>query len=108
MALQLAVDHAFTGSYTSRFHPLDPPETLRCPCGFHLCNPNHLIGHCRLYYLFHTSCLITTRGRTLSLKTLFSHSVEHAHCLLSFIQQTRAAMCLPEMDVPRQVLPEPD
>jgi hypothetical protein len=26
MTLQLAVDHAFTGSYTRRFRPLDPPH----------------------------------------------------------------------------------
>jgi hypothetical protein len=31
--LQLAVDHAFTGSYAKRFRPLDPPSSLRCPCG---------------------------------------------------------------------------
>jgi hypothetical protein len=36
--LQLAVDHAFTGSYTRRFRPLDPPSSLRCPCG-HPCAP---------------------------------------------------------------------
>jgi hypothetical protein len=37
-ALQLAVDHAFTGSYARRFCPADPPESLWCPCGYHLCN----------------------------------------------------------------------
>jgi hypothetical protein len=42
-AFQLAVNHAFTGSYAKYFRPADPPESLRCPCGFHLCNPNHLI-----------------------------------------------------------------
>jgi hypothetical protein len=106
--LQLAVDHAFTGSYTRCFHPVDPPESLWCPCGFHLRNPDHLIRHCHFFYLYRTSCLITTRGRTLPLKSLFSHSVEHAHCLLSFIQQTRAAMRPPEMEVVRRMLPEPD
>jgi hypothetical protein len=52
-ALQLAVDHAFTGSYARCFRPADPPESLRCPCGFHLCNPDHLIQHCRIHYLHH-------------------------------------------------------
>jgi hypothetical protein len=33
-ALQLAVDHAFTGSYASRFRPLDPPHSLSCPCDY--------------------------------------------------------------------------
>jgi hypothetical protein len=100
MALQLAIDHAFTGSYARRFHPLDPPDFLQCPCGFHLRSPNHIIRHFRFRYLLCTSCLITMWGCTLPLKTLFSHSVEHAHCLLSFIQQTHAAMCPPEVDRP--------
>jgi hypothetical protein len=78
-ALQLAVDHAFTGSYVSRFRPLDHPKSLTCPCGFHIHNPNHLIRDCRLYYLTHISCKITTRGCTLLLKSLFSHSMEHSH-----------------------------
>ena len=32
-AIQLVVDHAFTGTYAVRFWPSDPPETMRCPCG---------------------------------------------------------------------------
>jgi hypothetical protein len=43
MAFQLAVDHAFTGSYARRFRPANPPDSLWCPCGFHLHNPDHLI-----------------------------------------------------------------
>jgi hypothetical protein len=42
-ALQLAVDHAFTGSYASRFRPLDPPSSLTCPCSHHMHNPHHVI-----------------------------------------------------------------
>jgi hypothetical protein len=42
-ALQLAVDHAFIRSYAKCFRPADPPDSLRCPCGFHLHNPDHLI-----------------------------------------------------------------
>jgi hypothetical protein len=108
MAFQLAVDHAFTGSYAWRFRPTDPPESLWCPCGFHLRNPNHLIRHCWFHYLHRLSCLIITCGRTLPLKSLFSHSVEHSHRLLSFIQQSHAAMCPPEMEVVRRMPPEPD
>jgi hypothetical protein len=99
-ALQLAVDHAFTGSYARRFRPLDPPDSLQCPCGSPLHNPNHLIRDCHLYYLTRISCKITMRGRTVPLKTLFSHLVEHAHHLLSFIHQTRAAMHPPEIGRP--------
>jgi hypothetical protein len=103
---QLAVDHAFTGSYARRFRPNDPPLSLRCPCGFHFRNPNHLIRHCRYFYLHRLSNLIISRGIILSLKTLFSHSVEHSHRLLSFIQQSRAAMRPPEMEA--RPPPEPD
>jgi hypothetical protein len=78
-ALQLAVDHAFTRSYASKFRPLDPPSSLTCPCGHHLRNPHHLIRGCHLHYLTRISCLITTRGCTLSLIQLFSQLVEHAH-----------------------------
>jgi hypothetical protein len=106
--LQLAVDHAFTGSYARRFRPNDPPPSLWCPCGFHLRNPDHLIQHCRLYYLHRLSNQIISRGLILSLKTLFSHSVEHSRRLLSFIQQSRAAMRPPEMEVNGRMPPEPD
>jgi hypothetical protein len=106
--LQLAVDHAFTGSYASRFRPNDPPSSLRCPCGFHLRNPDHLIRHCRYFYLPRLSSQIISRGLILSLKTLFSHSVEHSHRLLSFIQQSRAAMRPPETEVRNRMPPEPD
>jgi hypothetical protein len=104
--LQLAVDHAFTGSYARRFRPNDPPSSLRCPCGYHLRNPDHLIRHCRFHYLHRLSNHIISRGLILSLKTLFSHSVQHTHHLLSFIQQSRAAMRPPEVEA--RMPPEPD
>jgi hypothetical protein len=75
----LAVDHAFTGSYAKRFRPLNPPHSLWCPCGHPLCNPNHLIRDCCLFYLTRISCKITTCGHMLPLKSLFSHLVENAH-----------------------------
>jgi hypothetical protein len=99
-ALQLAVDHAFTGSYASKFRPLDPPSSLTCPCGAHLRNPHHLIRDCCFHYLTRVSTLITNHGRTLSLPQLFSHSVEHAHRLLSFIHRSRVAMRPPETGRP--------
>jgi hypothetical protein len=70
MALQLAIDHAFTGSYASKFRPLDPPLSLTCPCGHYIRNPHHLIRDCRLHYLTRISCKITSRGRTLPLISL--------------------------------------
>jgi hypothetical protein len=108
MAFQLAINHTFTGSYVSRFRPLDLPSSLTCPCGHPLRNPHHLIRDCRLYYLTHISCKITTRGHTLLLKSLFSHSVEHAHRLLSFIHRSRIAMRPPENSQTIPVELEPD
>jgi hypothetical protein len=100
MVLQLAIDHSFTGSYTSWFRPLNPPTSLWCPCGVPLHNPHHLIRDCYLHYLHRVSCKITTHGRTLPLCSLFSQSVELAHRLLSFIHLSRAAMRPPEIGRP--------
>ena len=47
-AIQLAVDHAFTGSYAKRFRPADPPETLACHCGHPLRTPRHVLLDCPL------------------------------------------------------------
>jgi hypothetical protein len=105
---QLAIDHAFTGSYASKFRPLDLPSSLYCPCSHPICDPHHLIRDCCLHYLTHISCKITTRSCTLPLKSLLSHSVEHAHRLLSFIHHSHVAMCPPEIGQPIPVEPEPD
>jgi hypothetical protein len=48
------------------------------------------------------------RGRTLPLTQLFSHSVEHAHQLLSFIHRSCVAMRPPEIGRPISVEPESD
>jgi hypothetical protein len=106
--LQLAVDHAFTGSYAKRFRPLDPPPTLRCPCGHPLRTPHHLIRDCRLFYLQRSGHRIIAHGRTLSLKTLFSTTTQMAHRLLSFIADSRAAMRPPEIGRWANIPPEPD
>jgi hypothetical protein len=106
--LQLAVDHTFTGLYARRFRPNDPPSSLWCPCGYHLRNPDHLIWHCRFHYPYRLSNQIISRGLILSLKMLFSHSVEHSHRLLSFIQQSRAATRPPEMEATNRMPLEPD
>ena len=66
-ALQLAVDHAFTGSYAQRFRPLDPPETLGCPCGAPLRTPGHVIRECPLFYQ-------TRVNRAITLIPAHSHS----------------------------------
>jgi hypothetical protein len=106
--LQLAVDHAFTGSYARRFRPLDPPSSLRCPCGHPLCTPHHLIRDCRLFYLKRISHQIISHGRTLALNTLFSSTPQMAHRLLSFIANSRAVMCPPETRCWANIPAEPD
>jgi hypothetical protein len=106
--LQLAVDHAFTGSYAKRFQPLDPPESLRCPCRHPLRTPHHLIRDCHLFYLKRVGQCIITHDCTLSLKTLFSTTPQMAHCLLSFIADLRAAMRPPEIGRWVNIPPEPD
>ena len=46
IALQLACDHSFTGSYSKCFRQANPPEFHSCLCGYGLRNPTHLILHC--------------------------------------------------------------
>jgi hypothetical protein len=106
--LQLAVDHAFTGSYAKRFRPLDPPSSLRCPCSYHLRSPHHIIRDCHLFYLKRVGHHIISHDRTLSLKTLFSSNTQMAHRLLSFIANLRAAMCPPEIGHWANIPLEPD
>jgi hypothetical protein len=106
--LQLAVDHTFTRSYAKRFRPLDPPSSLRCPCGFHLCSPHHIIRDCRLLYLKRVGHRIISHDHTLSLKTLFSTNTQMAHRLLSFIADLCAAMRPPEIGCWVNIPLEPD
>ncbi|KAH9030693.1 hypothetical protein EDB85DRAFT_2290443, partial [Lactarius pseudohatsudake] len=50
LAFQVAVDHAFTGSYAKRFRRHDPPSSVTCPCGWGLRDPPHLISSCLRYF----------------------------------------------------------
>ena len=82
-ALQLAVDHAFTGSYARRFRPADPPETHLCVCGPVLRDPAHLLTRCPLFHQQRVDAIIITDHRTLSLRQLFQ---THPERLLAFLQ----------------------
>ena len=82
-ALQLAVDHAFTGSYARRFRPSDPPETTLCVCSPVLRDPHHLLTRCPLFHQQRVDAVIITDHRTLSLKQLFQTHPDH---LLAFLQ----------------------
>jgi hypothetical protein len=105
-ALQLAVDHAFTGSYAARFRPSDPPESLLCPCGAPLRTPQHLTLECRRFFQQRLDCGIYSFHRTLRYPQLYA-SVKDAHRLLTFLQSSHAAF-RPETGPPIPPPPEPD
>ncbi|KAN0124624.1 hypothetical protein V8E53_015753 [Lactarius tabidus] len=48
--LQVAVDHAFKGTYISRFCPSDPEEAARFPCGDLLHSTQQLIYRLTTHY----------------------------------------------------------
>ena len=91
-AFQLAVDHAFTGTYAKHFRPSDPPESLLCTCGNVLRSPSHIITACPLYYQDRVNAGIHSFNGTLPLRSLFS-TREGTPKLLSFLQASRAAFC---------------
>jgi hypothetical protein len=105
-ALQLAVDHAFTGSYVARFRPSDPPETLLCPCGAPLRTPQHLTLECCRFFQHRLNSGIYSFHRTLRYPQLYA-SVKDAHRLLAFLQSSHAAF-QPETSPPIPPPPEPD
>ena len=82
-ALQLAVDHTFTGSYTKRFRPKDPPESLMCKCGAQLRDPNHILRRCPIFHTQRVNTAIHASFRVLSLRQLFN---TYPDCLLAFLQ----------------------
>ena len=81
--LQLAVDHAFTGSYAKRFRPKDPPESITCKCGAQLRDPNHILRRCPIFSTQRINAAIHASFRILSLKQLFNNYPDH---LLVFLQ----------------------
>ena len=105
-ALQLAVDHAFTGSYAARFRPTDPPEAQYCPCGAVWRDPPHLTLLCPRYAFTRRNLGIATHRRTLHFKVFFSHK-KHAHLLLRLITETSLAT-RPEAGPTLYIPPEPD
>ena len=82
-ALQLAVDHTFTGSYAKRFRPKDPPESLTCKCGVKLRDPDHILRHCPIFHTQRVNTAIHASYCKLSLRQLFNNYPDH---LLAFLQ----------------------
>ena len=105
-ALQLAVDHAFTGSYATRFRPSDPPETLRCPCSSRTRDPSHIILDCPLFQEARALTKIATSSHTLTLRQLMSDG-KFIPRFLQFLDHTRAAARPPVFSAQEQIDLEP-
>ena len=82
-ALQLAVNHAFTGSYARKFHPSDPPESHACECGHPLHDPEHFIHHCPILSKQRRDSRIQTNFDTFTLWEVFN---KHPDRLFAFLK----------------------
>jgi hypothetical protein len=94
-AIQLAVDHAFTGSYAKRFRPSDPVETTACTCRAILRTPSHLIRECPRHYQVRVNTGIQSHMCTLTLEQLHE-TTKKAHQLLKFISEGKVAFRPPD------------
>ncbi|KAH8982977.1 hypothetical protein EDB86DRAFT_2811904, partial [Lactarius hatsudake] len=104
---QLAVDHAFTGSYAKRFRRHDPPSSVTCPCGWGLRNPPHLISSCPRYFHHRIDSGVSGQYYPLSYSQLFTTS-KGAKRLMTFIQLSRAGFQPEQGPLPANVVPPPD
>jgi len=105
-AFQVAVDHAFTGTYVTRFRPNDPPEARACPCGFALRSPQHITHACYRYTCERAASKINFFGRIVPLRKILGPNKKNAMCLLTFIQES-GAFTRPEAHA-RRAEREPD
>jgi hypothetical protein len=106
-ALQLAVDHAFTGTYARRFRPADPPETTTCPCGARTRSPSHLIRECpRLLTTPHQCRHTHTQSHAHIGEAPFLHQTRAS--TLTFITEGKVAFRPPDFDITYPIPPEPD
>ena len=104
-ALQVAVNHAFTGLYAVCFRLANPPESRKCPCRAPLRTPQHITHECYRYMwewavagINHYSCLVP-------FQRILGPSKKNMLRLLMFIQETRACKH-PENE--RREEPKPD
>ena len=86
-ALQLACDHAFTGSHSKCFCQANPPEFHSCLCSYGLHNPKHLILHCPRHTCHHINAGIAGHYNPLTITQLFSTKRGVAY-LLDFLNVT--------------------
>ena len=106
-ALQVAVDHAFTGTYVSRFRPRDPPRAQTCPCGAPLRSPQHITHACYRYTWERAAAGINLYGRLVPFRRILGPNKKNAMRLLTFIQESRA-FTRPEPDPRGMPPPEPE
>ncbi|KAH9013674.1 hypothetical protein EDB85DRAFT_1899608 [Lactarius pseudohatsudake] len=104
-AFQLAVDHAFTGSYAARFRPNDPPNSVTCPCGWGLRDPPHLIPSCPRFFNNRIDSGVLGQYWPLTYSQLFTTS-KGTKRLMDYLQSSRAGS-QPEFG-PLLPPPEPD
>ncbi|KAH8993209.1 hypothetical protein EDB86DRAFT_2805770 [Lactarius hatsudake] len=111
-ALQVATDHAFTGTYSRRFRPNDPPSHTTCPCGAPLRSSEHILLHCPRFVQPRISFAIRSVAwgaihPLLPFPRFFS-SREGADKLCKFLQFTCALSRPDPGPPPPEVPPEPD
>jgi hypothetical protein len=89
-ALQVAVDHAFTGTYINRMRPNNPPEAHHCPCSASMRSPEHITLQCRQFDWDQLAAHISDQLRPLPFRHLVGPLKKDALCLLMFIQDSGA------------------
>ncbi|KAI9432068.1 hypothetical protein H4582DRAFT_1821611 [Lactarius indigo] len=109
--MQVATDHAFTGTYVQRFHTNDPPKNASCPCSATLRTAEHIILHC-LRYLRDRIDTAILQFAVPPTPPLYPHSLllskkRGVAKLLNFFDQTQT-LSKPESGLPIPVPPEPD
>ncbi|KAH9022177.1 hypothetical protein EDB85DRAFT_1895368 [Lactarius pseudohatsudake] len=106
-ALQIAVDHAFTGTYVERFRPTDPHEATQCPCGFRLCTSPHIIHTCPRYNAHRFRANIISTRNPVGPRGGILTNKKQAMGLLTFLQDS-CALSRPETGPRAHEPPEPD
>jgi hypothetical protein len=81
-ALQVAVDHAFTGTYVRRFRPSDPPEAQSRPCGAPSRSPQHITHSCYRFRWERAAAGINYYGRMVPFRKILGPTKKYARRLL--------------------------
>ncbi|KAH8978763.1 hypothetical protein EDB92DRAFT_1778324, partial [Lactarius akahatsu] len=101
--MQVATDHAFTGTYVQHFRTNDPPENISCPCGQAVRDAKHIIRECPRYNRARvdTGIYLARPGHPVPLPSLQSLLGTHKgiRMLLAFFDSTRA-LSAPEQGPP--------